>query len=160
MSLQAPKLPGQRRRRNTPERGEWQPTEAEGWQHGEIPEPPDGLLAVSEEVWKTWFGAWFAAHWTPENVPGLRIVIALYDERERYRLDPTLISMKANGDEIVSQKRDPSAELRYWMAEYGISPKGQQDRRWMRAEKDRDDRRERTKLARRRPYGHLAVVGK
>jgi hypothetical protein len=58
-----------------------------------------------------WMTAWFAAHWTPADLPGLRKLIRLYDATERGELGR-------------------SAELRQLMDNYGITPKGQQDRRW------------------------------
>jgi hypothetical protein len=82
-----------------------------GWQHGAIPDPPDGLLKPSQAAWQAWFRAWFASHWTPADLPGLRKVILLYDATERGELHR-------------------SAELRMGMDGYGITPKGQQDRRW------------------------------
>lgn len=68
-------------------------------------------MPASVEAWETWMGAWFAAHWTPEDLPGLRQVIRLYDQVERGEFQ------RAN-------------ELRLQMDTYGITPKGQQDRRW------------------------------
>lgn len=56
-------------------------------------------------------GAWFAAFWTPEDVPGLECVVLLYDSVRRGEYQ------RAN-------------ELRLQMDNYGITPKGQQDRRW------------------------------
>jgi len=103
----------QRRRRNVPVRGDWQATPGVGWQHGRIPAPPDGLLEPSRVAWETWMRAWFAAHWTPDDLPGLRKVVQLYDATERGELHR-------------------SAELRMSMDNYGITPKGQQDRRWAR----------------------------
>jgi hypothetical protein len=94
-------------------RGEWQPTEGIGWQHGEIPPAPDGLKQASLDAWDTWFHAWFAAHWTPDDLPGLRQVVRLYDQVER-------------------EEFTRSAELRLCMDNYGITPKGQQDRHWVR----------------------------
>jgi hypothetical protein len=61
--------------------------------------------------------AWFASHWTPDDLPGLRKVIQLYDATERGDLHR-------------------SAELRMSMDNYGITPKGQQDRRWTRPKAD------------------------
>lgn len=61
--------------------------------------------------------AWFAAHWTPDDLPGLRKVVKLYDATERGELHR-------------------SAELRMSMDGYGITPKGQQDRRWTRPKAD------------------------
>jgi hypothetical protein len=107
----APKRPGERRRQNTPERGEWQPTEDVGWQHGDTPAAPEGLMPASDEAWRIWMGAWFAAHWTPDDLPGLRTLVRLYDQVERGEFQ------RAN-------------EVRLQMDTYGITPKGQQDRRW------------------------------
>jgi hypothetical protein len=70
-------------------------------------------MPASLEAWTVWFGSWFAAHWGPEDVPGLRQVIRLYDQVER--------------SEFVR-----ATELRQGMDNYGITPKGQQDRRWKR----------------------------
>ena len=103
-----PKDPHQRRNTSeAPIRGDWQATPGIGWQHGEIPPPPDGLLAPSRVAWETWMRAWFAAHWTPDDLPGLRKVVQLYDATERGELHR-------------------SAELRMSMDNYGITPKGQQ----------------------------------
>lgn len=109
----APKSKGERRNRHAPKRGDWQSADAQGWQHGDLPEPPDGLLEPSREAWETWLGCWFAAHWGPEDLPGLRQLIRLYDQVERGEFQ------RAN-------------ELRLQMDTYGITPKGQQDRRWER----------------------------
>jgi hypothetical protein len=55
--------------------------------------------------------SWFAAHWGPADLPGLNHVIRLYDQVQRGEFQR-------------------SAELRLSMDTYGITPKGQQDRRW------------------------------
>lgn len=107
----APKVT--RRRRNAPARGEWRAAPGIGWQHGRIPKPPDGLRAESLEAWQTWFKAWFAAHWTPADLPGLRLLIAQHDAVQRGQA-------KAN---------DITALVRL-MDTYGITPAGQQARRW------------------------------
>ena len=106
----APKPADQRRRSNEPARGEWS-TAGVGWQHGDTPAAPDGLLAPSLEAWSTWMAAWFAGHWTPSDLPALRTLIRIYDQVERGEFQ------RAN-------------ELRLQMDTYGITPKGQQDRRW------------------------------
>ena len=111
MAGKGPAPKANRRRQNAPARGEWSVAEGEGWQHGEVPEPPDGLLEASRLAWSTWMGAWFAAHWGPADLPALRLVIRLYDQVERGEFTR-------------------SAELRMSMDTWGISPKGQQDRRW------------------------------
>jgi hypothetical protein len=103
-----------RRRRNKPVHGELQATVTVGWQHGPVPEAPDGLLAVSRDAWATWFGAWFASHWTPADLPGLGILIVQYDAVKRG-------NTKAN---------DVTALVRL-MDNYGITHAGQQARRWL-----------------------------
>lgn len=90
---------------------EWQATDGVGWQHGDPPKAPSGLLKVSRETWDVWMRAWFAAHWCPEDLPGLQHVIRLYDQVQR-------------------GEYQRSSELRLSMDTYGITPKGQQDRRW------------------------------
>jgi hypothetical protein len=109
----APKAAAQRRNHHVPRGGEWTPAAGVGWQHGEIPVAPDGLLEPSRLAWETWMGAWFAAHWTPDDLPGLRTLVRLYDQVERGEFQ------RAN-------------EVRLQMDTYGITPKGQQDRRWAR----------------------------
>lgn len=93
-------------------------------------------MPASIEAWSIWFRAWFAAHWTPDDLPGLRKVILLYDATERGEL-----------------RR--SAELRMAMDGYGVSPKGQQDRRWLRAKPDEKPTQAEVPAG---PYQHLRVV--
>ena len=112
MSAQPPKPATERRRRNKPVRGEWKAVPGIGWQHGPLPVPPDGLMPASLLAWQTWMQAWFAAHWSPDDLPMLRKAIKLYDATERGELHR-------------------SAELRMLADGLGITPKGQQDRRWV-----------------------------
>lgn len=114
----APKDKSQRRNFTAPSRGEWHPALGIGWQHGKAPEPPEGLMPATEEAWRVWMGAWFAAHWTPDDLPGLRTLIRVYDEVERGEFQR-------------------ATELRLQMDTYGITPKGQQDRRWARPTEDK-----------------------
>ena len=100
-----------RRRANVPERGEIVAASGTGWQHGDIPAPPEGLMPASETAWRTWFAAWFAAFWSPADLPGIRHMIRLHDQVERGEFQR-------------------STELRMTMDTYGVTPKGQQDRRW------------------------------
>ena len=104
-----------RRRANEPERGEWTRAPGSGWRFGEPPSPPraNHLRQGTKDAWRTWMSSWFAAFWTPEDLPGLRMVAILYDAVERGDLTR-------------------SSELRQMMDNYGITPKGQQDRRWKR----------------------------
>ena len=139
MAGRGPKPKSERRRRNKPVRGEWQATDNVGWQHGPIPPPPDGLKDPSITAWFTWFQAWFAAHWAPDDLPGLRIVIRLYDEVERGEFTR-------------------ATELRQMLDNYGISPKGQQDRRWTRPQAEEDKSSSPQPQVVPDQYAHLKVV--
>ena len=101
----------QSRTRHEPVRGEWRVPDEVGWQHGEIPACPEGLTTAAEDAWATWMRSWFAAFWAPADLPGLRQLVRIYDQVERGEFQ------RAN-------------ELRLQMDTYGITPKGQQDRRW------------------------------
>lgn len=111
----APKDAAVRRNGHEPQRGEWQAAGAVGWQHGPTPKAPAKLTKAAREAWDTWMSAWFAAHWTPEDLPALRQIVRLYDQVERGEF----------------QRMN---ELRLQMDTYGMTPKGQQDRRWKRPE--------------------------
>lgn len=111
MAGRGPAAKESRHRNKTPERGEWTAAPGVGWQHGDRPAAPDGLLEASRVAWSTWMAAWFAAHWTPADLPALRQLVRIYDQVERGEFT-----------------RAP--ELRLQMDTYGITPKGQQDRRW------------------------------
>ena len=121
---------------DVPIRGEWQPTPGIGWQHGAMPDCPDGLMPPSVAAWTTWMRSWFAAHWTPDDLPALRQIVRTFDQLERGEF-----------------QRGP--ELRLLMDTYGITPKGQQDRRW--APPKEDDTAAPAPKAER--YGHLRSVG-
>jgi hypothetical protein len=99
-------------------------------------------MPASQTAWSTWFRAWWAAHWTPDDLPALRQLIRLYDQVERGEFQR-------------------AAELRLSMDTYGITPKGQQDRRWTRPEKPEgkpsQPRQQRASVAD-NPYAHLRVV--
>lgn len=111
----APKPESQRRTRHAPQRGDWQARPDIGWQHGPVPAVPVGLMPATVEAWTTWMRSWVAAHWAPDDLPGLRQIARLYDQVER--------------GEFVRM-----TELRMMLDTYGITPKGQQDRRWTRPE--------------------------
>ena len=128
-----------RQRRSEPARGEWSGALGVGWQHGDVPKTPPNLRPASRETWAVWFAAWFAAHWTPDDLPMLRQVIRLYDKVERD---------DASAADLT--------QFRQLIDSYGITPKGQQDRRWS-APKD-----EPNAVAGEPPvagrYGHLRAV--
>jgi len=143
-----------RRRRNVPKLGEWKPSAESGWQHGKVPEPPDGLMADSLTAWTTWFRSWFASHWAPEDVPGLLLVIRMYDDVLR-------------GSQSKASDR---ASLHAWMRSYGITPDGQQKLRWLPPKTDEvpSSPSQSTKPRRKAaaasdvasPYAHLRVVNR
>ena len=125
-----------RTRAEKPVRGEWQATPGLGWQHGPIPKPPAGLKPETVVAWETWMGSWFAAHWDLTSLPDLRLLILLADQVNRGEF----------------QRMN---ELRLWMDTYGITPKGQQDRRWAKPE-DMPSKPAANETA--TPYVHLRAV--
>lgn len=141
MGGRGPALKAQSVTRHKPIRGEWQPTPGVGWQHGQMPTPPAGLQTATRSAWRTWFHAWFASHWTPDDLPILRQVIRLYDKLER-------------GDASSSER----SEFRQLADTYGITPKGQQDRRWAAPKADEPTPQAQTDEID-DLYGHLRVVG-
>ena len=138
----APKPEDQRRNAHDPIRGEWQATPGIGWQHGEVPACP-ARSAVARQTWATWFGSWFASHWSPEDLPNLRLVIRLWAKCD---------SGKAIGSERT--------ELRQLMDSYGITPKGQQDRRWQPPRSEANTAAQSAEAPATRPsrYAHLRTV--
>jgi hypothetical protein len=83
-----------------------------------LPKPPAGLSPESVRVWRGRFTAWWAGRWTTDDVPQLRLLIRLHDR-------------VAQGDVGLLP------ELRRWLELYGITPGGQQARRWVRPEPPR-----------------------
>lgn len=134
-----------RRRRNAPARGEPHSVDVVGWQHGPIPEPPDGLVKESRETWELWFNAWWAAHWKPADVPVLRQTIRLFDEIERG----------------ITKKSQDRAQLHVWMRGYGITPDGQLANRWAvpKDEEALSSSRKRQSAPVVGRYAHLQVLG-
>ncbi len=127
-----------RPRSKPPTRGVWKATPGVGWQHGAIPEPPDGLKTESVGTWTVWFRAWYAANWHPEDVPAIGVLIQLYDQVQR-------------------GEYQRATELRLGMDTWGITPKGQQDRRWTRPEADETPVEGPTSTPT-QIYGHLRVA--
>lgn len=83
-------------------------------------------------------GSWIAVHWTPTDLPGLRQLIRLYDQVER-------------------GEWPRASEVRLLMDTYGITPKGQQDRRW--APPKADEPAQAAEPAKTSRYAHLRAVG-
>lgn len=137
-SGRAPKPRSERVNSAAAARGEIQHAESVGWQCGDVPAAPDGLMPASVDAWSTWMGSWFASFWTPADVPGLRQLIRLYDQVER-------------------GKFQRAAETRLQMDTYGITPKGQQDRRWRPPKGDVEPVKAAGSASNR--YGRLSSVG-
>lgn len=154
----APKT--QRRRTAEPARGDWQATPGIGWQHGPIPPAPEGVHADTRVAWDVWMRSWFAAHWTPDDLPGLEHVASLHSEVRVAFHEPFIESENARGDRIYFRRPSPATELRQMMDSYGITPKGQQDRRWVRPglEEAKPDSRRASEPVVDSPYGHLRVA--
>ena len=104
-----PKNPEQRRGRQAVD--EFIPAKGTGWQHGQIPRPPTKLTKAARDAWRIWFTSWFAHFWGPQDLPGLRVCIQLYDA-------------------VAKGELDRAMQLRQMLDTYGITPKGQQERRW------------------------------
>lgn len=96
------------------------------------------MRKASQDAWFTWMSSWVAAHWTPMDIPGLRQLIRLYNQVER-------------------GEYQRATELRLQMDGYGLTPKGQQDRRWQ-APSDEKPKRPTMPSVTGTPYEHLRVV--
>ncbi len=129
-----------RQRTNDPVRGEWQAAPGVGWQHGDVP-PCPARGAAAAETWAGWMRSWIAAHWAPEDMANLRLLIKLWAKAD---------SGKATGAE--------RSEYRQLADSYGITPKGQQDRRWTRPPDAPAAVTERQMFDPRAEYAHLRVV--
>ena len=103
-----PKPPGQSDQRET--KFTWQLAENEGWQHGKVPPCPKGLSQHGQKAWKTWMNSWWACFYTPEDLPGLELLVLLYDK-------------------VMLEIIDVS-KIMPLLDRYGITPKGKQDLRW------------------------------
>jgi hypothetical protein len=130
-----------RRRRNVPERGEWQPTVGIGWQGDEWPKCPSNLKPATRRTWEVWFSSWFASHWTEDDLPMLELIARLYD--------------KCVTDQASASEQN---QFRQLADSYGITPKGQQDRRWQ-PPKEEPAPVVDTETTFASRYGHLRAVG-
>jgi hypothetical protein len=89
---------------------QWNVAELEGWQHGKIPAPAASLSEHGKRAWKTWMNAWWASFYSAEDLPGLQLLVMLYDKVMLEEIDVTKILPLLD--------------------RYGITPKGRQDLRW------------------------------
>ena len=103
---QKPEPPGSSDRQRT----QWKRPDSDGWQFGKIPTAPRGLTADGQKAWKVWLGSWWAAFYTPDDLPGLELAVKMYDAVCAGHLDV--------GKAVPLLDR------------YGITPKGRQDLRW------------------------------
>ncbi len=127
-----------RPRSKPPERGGWKHAPGVGWQHGDTPKPPTGILKATREAWDTWMAAWYAAFWSPDDLPGLQQMARVFDA-------------------VVRGDLTRAAECRLQMDTWGVTPKGQQDRRWRPPLEDLQQGHGRSESGESR-YGHLRAV--
>jgi hypothetical protein len=125
-----PKPTAQRRTNHVPQRGDWSSTSPIGWQHGPIPDPPEGLSDESRAEWRRWMTSWNAAHWLPKDLGQLFQAIRLYEQCRQYAIDPYVGKENKPGHLVYVLRPNPSSELRQWMDNLGLTNKGEQDRRW------------------------------
>ena len=85
--------------------------------------------------------SWFASKWTPADLPGLRLVIQQYDAVQRG-------GTRAN---------DMTALVRL-MDTYGITPAGQQARRWEPPKAEAETPAKRHAPTGESPYAHLRIA--
>lgn len=78
--------------------------------------------------------SWWAVHWLPEDIPGLHHTIQFFDQCQRAFEDPFIEEVNTKGETVFVRRPNPGAEARQMLDNYGITPKGQQDRRWARPE--------------------------
>lgn len=105
-----------------------------------------------------WMRSWVAAHWSPMDLAGLRTTIRLYDACESYFANPYTQRETRRGEAIQVLKPNPTTDLRQMMDMYGITPKGQQDRRWLEPKAD-EGKAGSAPAASGSSYGALKVVG-
>lgn len=133
----------QRRRRNTPAGGEWQNAPGVGWQHGKPPPPPKGLRPEMVEEWKAWFSCWWAAFWTPDDVPMLRRMAAMQNE---------CLRIEAGDYTEKTRPSPPYGEWRQLTDRFGMTPKARLSLRWLPQAEDKTQARKPSR------YGHLKAV--
>lgn len=105
-----PKPPGTAKRPEQ-QRHQWQHAAGTGWQHGKTPPPPQGLTDRGRRAWRMWLRSWWAAFYTPDDLPALELLVHWYD------------AAYAGDDKAAGRFLSAADKL-------GITPKGRQDLRW------------------------------
>lgn len=106
----APKKPEDRVRRNK-RAVEWTSPAGWGWQHGDVPELElTEPRAATVRAWDAWFASWWAAFWTPGDLPQLQLAAVLFDQVQAGALDVS--------------------KLTPVLDKLGITPKGRKDLLW------------------------------
>ena len=106
-----PKHPEERRNRAKPRAGEWVDLPAEG-RKGPVPPVPKGALGAQGKAWwKTVWKSPMATMWTEEDIPALLELAVLREQ-------------------LMFGKVSVAPEVRLRSGEFGLTPKGRQDRRW------------------------------
>ncbi len=115
----APKPADQRRNRSAKRDGDWVTLPAEG-HRGAIPSLPRGLgiTKTTREWWKAIWRTPMATQWTAGDVPALTELAVL---RERL---------------VVDGKVSVAPEVRLRSDQFGLTPKGRQERRWIITDED------------------------
>lgn len=127
-------------RRAAPKSGEWIAPDAWGWREDRFgPRPTlavDGPCSATVQAWEAWLSSWWAAFWTPGDLPQLQLAASLLDQHHRGQLD--------------------ISKLTPVLDKLGITPKGRQDLRWS-APKEEEAPKAGAKPEGGR-YGHLRTV--
>lgn len=113
-----PKPPEQRRRQNTPAAGEW--IRLSEPYSGPIPPLPKniGISKVTRDWWKEIWRTPMATQWNQGDIPAL-IELAILRERL-----------------VVDGKVSVASEVRLRSEQFGLTPSGRQQRRWIITEED------------------------
>ena len=88
----------------------WKYADGIGWRHGKIPAAPSGLSATARKTWRIWMGSWWASFYEAEDLPGLELLIRIYDR-------------------VLAEELDPP-KLYPLMERYGITPNARINLRW------------------------------
>ena len=105
---------------------EWKIAEGEGWQHGEIPDPPDDLHDDTIDAWASWFASWWASFWTPDVVPTIRLIAKLHDAAMH-----GIVIYDQRSGEPRSLDTGDIGKLTALMDKFGMTPYGRKQLLWL-----------------------------